>query len=537
MSHLMQMFGQTSWRSRAHCVWFRLCTVCLSVYISYAVYLSNSGLFLSPVRTVLALACFVLLSVGLYFGLTIACVKLARFAPRSQQREHMDARVFLAALVIALAVFGCTFAAAYPGGVNYDVSNQWRQAHSGEFNNWHPLMHTLLIWLATQVYDSYPFVVLVQILAFSAAMAWLTAVVHRCGTPGWLALGAHALAVLSSPVRNTLMYAGKDSAMTIGILLLTAWTIRILYTQGQWLRRPLHVIALGLTLALTTLLRHNAMLWTYTLIACLFLCLRVRKQAALGAAVMAVILLLIQGPLFGALDVVYPSNFVDESMGVPMTILGDVKQKEPEKLDAETNAFLETLATDEEWQTTYRLHNYNSIKFTFDREYVARRSVGDVLGMAAWTAVAAPRTAFEAVNGLTDLVWDITGQNEAAVTVRNSGHIESAAYGSAKLNQLGGYAVAAIEFVMNLPPLAWLTQNVGVQLLGLLLITLWALYRRGVRALVLALPTLLYHMGTMVLLASNDARFFQFAFAIFFACALALIWLPEEEDKCKSPGK
>jgi len=267
------------------------------------------------------------------------------------------------------------------------------------------------------------------------------------------------------------------------------------------------------------------------LIAAIFFCFRMcRKQAAAAAAVMAVVLALVQGPLFGMLNVVYPDNFVDESMGIPMTILGDVKITEPEKLDEETSAFLATLATDEEWQSTYRLHNYNSIKFTFDREYVARRPVGEILSMTARTVMAAPRTAFEAVNGLTDLVWDITGKNECTLAVRNSGDIPEIDYKSAKLNALGGAFVKGFDWVMALAPLRWLTQNAGVQLLLLLLVTLWALRRHGVSVLVLALPTLMYNLGTMMLLASNDARFFQFAMTISIPCMLAMLFLPKEES-------
>ena len=64
MKHLCKGTEQTLWRSRAHGVWFRLCAVCLSVYISYIVYLSRSSLIASPFRTALALGLFVLIGAG-----------------------------------------------------------------------------------------------------------------------------------------------------------------------------------------------------------------------------------------------------------------------------------------------------------------------------------------------------------------------------------------------------------------------------------------------------------------------------------------
>ena len=533
LKHLCRRNGQTLWRSRAHGVWFRLCAVCLSVYISYIVYLSRSSIFLSAGQTAGSLALFAALAVLAYLALTWGCRRLADIAPKSGvQKEKIDLRVFLAAFVIAIGVFGCAFAAAYPGGVNYDVSNQWRQVHSGEFNNWHPLFHTLLIWLVTRVYDSYPFAILVQIILFSALLARLTAVIHRHGVPAWLALLVHTVVSLSLPVRNVLMYLGKDSAMTIGVIALSTQAVEILHTKGEWLKKPAHVISMGLWLAYATLLRINALAWTVPLLLCVFFAFRsVRRQAAYAAAVMVIAMALVQGPVYGLFDVVYPSNTVEESVGLPMTILGDVKQLEPEKLDEETTAFLATLASDEAWQQTYRLHNYNSIKFTYEREWIKYTPVSDILGMSARAALAAPRTAFEAVNGVTDLVWGIDGQDEGYLHVRNSGDIEELRNaGHPVLNRLGGNAVKAMDWVMNLAPLRYITCNIGVQLLMLLLVTLWALYRRGSDVLLLAIPTLLYNLGTMLLLCGNDARFFHFSMTVSLPAMLVLLFLPKNRE-------
>ena len=60
--------------------------------------------------------------------------------------------------------------------------------------------------------------------------------------PAWLALTAHTLVCASLPVRNTLMFLGKDSAMTTAVLVLTAQTINLLHTRGAWLRRPRNAV-------------------------------------------------------------------------------------------------------------------------------------------------------------------------------------------------------------------------------------------------------------------------------------------------------
>ncbi len=521
---------QTPFRSRAHAAWFRLCAVCLSMYISYVTYLAHSRMFLGRMATGMSLLCFAFVSVSVYAILTESCRRIG--APKCHPaRERADLRVFGIALAIALGIFGCTFAACYPGGVNYDVSNQWRQAHSGEYNNWHPLFHTLLMRLLIGVYDSYPFAVLVQIVVFSVLMACLTATLHRSGVPAWLAVAAHALAAASLPVRNTLMYFGKDSAMTIGILALSIQAVRILHTRGEWLKKPAHAIALGLTLAYTSLLRVNALFFTAPFALCVFFAWKPhRKKTALSILVMALVMALVQGPVFGALDVVYPQNTLEESIGIPMTVLCDIRKEEPHKLDKETRLFMNSLASSQTWQENYVLHDYNSIKFTFPREMIAEKSAGEILGMAGRAAWNAPRTAFKAVNGLTDIVWDVTGKGEGYQAVRNSGYIESARYASAGLNRLGQTFCKLWEVPMSWGVFAWLTENIGVQLLLLLLAALWALYRHGPAVLLLALPTLLYDLGTMCLLAGSDARFFQFSMTIALPMMLAMVYLPRKEE-------
>lgn len=524
--------GQTPWRSRAHGVWFRLCEVCLSFYVAYVVFLAHSRMFLGRLATGMSLMCFAAISVGVYGLLEYMCEVFCRVEFKARKRQRLDYRVLALAFALAMGVFGSAFLACYPGGVNYDISNQWHQAHTGEYNSWHPLLHTLMMTGLTRIFDSYPFALLFQITVFALALSYLTAVLNKYGVPAWLALMVHTLVAASLPVRNTLMYLGKDSAMTIGVIVLTAQAVEILYTRGEWLKKPLHVILMGLMLAYVTLIRINALLWTIPLMACILFAFRVsRKQAICTAVVMAAALGVVQGPLYGMLDVVHPHNLVEESIGLPMTILGDIKRTEPYRLKRETSQFLNKLATPQEWREVYQLHNYNSIKFTFERELIAETPVQDILRMSYVSAKNAPRTAFKAFNGLTDLVWDVTGKDEGYQHVRNSGDIESVQYSNTAMNQLGSSLCGIMDSVMALQPLRWLTRNIGVQMLILLLVTLWALYRRGTAVLMLAVPTLLYNLGTMLLLCGNDARFFQFSMTVSLPAILALLFWPDEEEK------
>lgn len=517
-----------SGRSFAHCFWFHFCAVCLALYLAYVAYLSKSSLFVSTADTLCSLLWFGLIAAGLYGLLLFACQKLD-IAPAAAQPAK-PAGLWFVCLAISAVTLGSAFLKAYPGGVSYDAANQWWQAHSGEYNNWHPVFHTLLIQLCTLLIDRYPFVVLVQCAAFAVAFAYLTKTLHEIGVPAWLAVTVHIFVHLTPLVRNTLMFVWKDNAMCIAAVILCAQTIRMLASRGQWLHKWYNALLFGLVLAFATLVRHNAILFTLPL-AVIVLCsfAGVRRMAAFALAVMATAMLLVKGPLYGSLDVVYPNNTAEEAVGLPMIILGNAMQQQPEALDEDARAFLLTLAEEESWRKVYRLNDYNSIKFTFARELIADRSPVEILGMAAATAFRAPRCAFEAVNGTTGLVWDITGENRGTVVVSNSGHIPEESIGNALLNGAGKWLCALLDAPVQMVPLRWLAQNIGVQQLLLLLAVLLTMYRKGPAVLALGFPTLIYNLATMLLLCGNDARFFQYTMAISLPSVLALFWLPGDK--------
>ena len=517
-------------RSFANRFWFQFCAVCLALYLAYVAYLSKSSLFVSTADTLRSLVWFALIAAGLYGLLLFVCKKLDHAPQPAKAKPFKPVLLWLICLALSGFVLGSAFLKAYPGGVSYDAANQWWQAHSGEYNNWHPVFHTLLIRLCTLVIDRYPFVVLVQCVAFAVAFAYLSVTLHQTGVPAWLVVVIHVFVHLTPLVRNTLMFVWKDNAMCIGTVILCAQTIRMLASHGQWLRKWPNAVCFGLVLAFTTLVRHNAILFTLPL-AVIALCsfAGVRRMAALSLAVMFAGMLLVRGPLYGSLDVIYPNNTAEEAVGLPMIVLGNAMQQQPDALDEEAKAFLLSLASEENWQQVYRLNDYNAIKFTYPRELIADRNPMDILGMAAATAFRAPKLAFDAINSTTGLVWDVTGENKGVVAVSNSGTLPEESIGHPLLNSIGTRLCAVLDAPMQLLPLRWLTQNIGVQQLLLLLATLAVMRRKGPAVLSLAFPTLIYNLATMLLLCGNDARFFQFAMAISLPSILALVWLPSEE--------
>ena len=519
-------------------VWFRLLACCLSLYVAFVAYFAGSGFLKDPASTVVSLLCAALLAMACLCCFSLLSSRIADWKglrPRPLGKHRW--LWFFLFFAVSLAVYGAALAAAWPGGVNYDASNQWRQALSGEYNNWHPVFHTLMIWLVTRLSQNYTVVVIVQILAAAAAQAYFSLVLCESGVPGGLVLMVHWLICITPGVRNPLMFVSKDSAMTIGMFLLAAFSLRMIFSRGEWLKKPGKIFLLGAVCAWCSLVRHNGLFAVAPLLICAFCLFKTCRRQSLWAALMcAALIVLVRGPLYGALDIVYPNNLTEESIGIPMTVLGDIRVRQPESLTEEATDFLNTLSTPEDWEKSYTLHSYNSIKFTYDHEYIQERTLPEIFRMAAESAAQAPRVAFEAVTGLTDLVWGIWHNGEGFMPVSNSGDLPEVSRGQGRLNAMGSRVLQILELPFKVWPIAYLTENIGVGLLLMLLATLLLMKRNGPGGLLLAFPILIYDLGTMMLLCGNDARFFQCSLALCLPYSLAMLYMPAAGGKSLCPN-
>ncbi len=514
---LLRTFDRdTRWQSGAHRALYYACAACLSLYLSYALFLAQSPVFESALETALSLVWFALIAAALFGALLWLC-RRAPGRAGSAERGRLDARLFALAGGLALVALGCGLARCWPGGFSTDAAKQWAQVQSGEYNNWHPVFHTLLMRLGTLARNSYPFLVLQQIVALSLALGYLIATLAAWGAKRWALIAAELVIVSSSLFGNAAMHVWKDDALTLGALVLCAQTANIWRSRGAWLSRPRNAVALGLALAFTTLVRHNGFLFTVPLIAALALAYRpLFKRALIAAGTMVAVIALVLGPVYQWVGVTYPDNMFEESVGVPMTVLCDARVKNPDALSPDARAFLDEMAADEEWATLYRAGNYNSIKFAdweTRRLTVAGVDRARFWRMVADTAAADPRTAFEAVNAVTDLVWGLSG-NKATVSLRGTDHIGEYYAADTPLTRAGSALMTALDVPAGFAPIAWYTRNIGVSFAWMLAWALRRLYRHGPAALALCLPTLLYNLGTMCLLCGNDARFFQYSLAL-----------------------
>jgi hypothetical protein len=499
------------WQGKAHRFWYWFCAACLALYLTYAAYLAPSRLFADAAATAGTLLWLPVVFLCAFWGLL--WVSHLRLGTRlTAARAMLKPWVFVGGAGLALFILGAYLLAADPGGVTVDSAVQWTQALTGTFVNWHPAFHTLLLRLISFVKTDYTFAVAVQCGLYSLAFGYLLATLRAWGVRALPLFVMGGLVTASPIVGNTMMYLWKDNFMTIGVVVLTAQAVNLFAGRGAWLARWPNALAFGLALACTTLVRHNALLFSVPLLLCaLFTCRAQWKGGLTALAAMLATLALVLGPLYAALHVVYPQNGVEEAVGVPMTVICDVRKAGGQGLDAETRAFTDRMADSAGWDA-YQPHNYNSIKFGATRGLIAHTDLATILRMAASAAKSAPQVAFQAVNGVTDLVWGLADEGAANVKVRNSGDLASLP--KSLPPRMPGPALlvnAVIAPPLSIGPVSWYVGNIGVSFALMLICALTALRRFGPRALLLCMPVLLYNLGTMCVLCGPDARFFSYS--------------------------
>jgi hypothetical protein len=187
-----------------------------------------------------------------------------------------------------------------------------------------------------------------------------------------------------------------------------------------------------------------------------------------------------------------------------MTILGDTLVKNPSRLPPEAKKFLNTIAADEEWREKYIPGNYNSIKWVSAASAIVETiPPRTLLKWVLRTCVSARYEAFHAFCDVTAIVWDIF-KGGAIV-----GHPIPAG-GNTIIRILHFCFAGYSSLCLALPVISSLFANVGLLMLLLLLIGIFALGKNGIAILLLVVPSVCYNLGTMLLLCGSDIRFFHF---------------------------
>lgn len=197
--------------------------ICLAFYISAVLCL--------PFRANFEI--FSLITICMIFGLSFTYQKLKNFSIKPQKYKSISFWYFFS---ITSAIFAFYLYATWPGCITFDTMCQLYEIQEGQLSDWHPAIHTLMIWFFTKIYNNFSFIIICQVTIFSIINSSLFHELSKKGLPKNLIRIAFFITTISPATTSHVLTLWKDSAFAIMILGLTEILI-LTYLSNLFIKR------------------------------------------------------------------------------------------------------------------------------------------------------------------------------------------------------------------------------------------------------------------------------------------------------------
>ena len=199
-------------------------------------------------------------------------------------------------MVLIWGIYLLTF---FPGIMTPDSINQWGQIVSGQFNDAHPIFHTLIMWLLTRIWFSPAIIGVFQIGFLSLVVAWGISILDREGLPPWASWLLVVVFSLSPVNGNMVITLWKDLPYSISILFFSLLILKVVISKGVFFQSGISWILFGLTGFCIASFRHNGFPIPFISLIALFLVYRSKwRPLFLATALFLGLWVLFEGPIF-----------------------------------------------------------------------------------------------------------------------------------------------------------------------------------------------------------------------------------------------
>lgn len=417
-------------------------------------------------------------------------------------------RIFFVFSLLSFVYFFVWFIAYYPGAYSPDSINQYAQAITGRYSDWHPVLHTWFTFtLPLKLTGTFASIGLFQIICFSLVLGTIASTIYAyCGKKWTLLL---VLPIIFSPwTLNIAMFPWKDVQFTLASTMCMALATHVFFRRESWCMSILNVIFLAIFFILATLFRHNGVLFSMPLAAMLFFYMPI-KRWFLFISMFLFAVMFIRGPVYAMIDVEKPGNRVLETMGFPLTVISYVAKECPQCLNKETMDFVYSMTkTEPKWKENLSLEGFNTIKYADDGvDFTVVENVGrwKILRMMLHCFWQAPVHSAIAIGGLTSIVYglEINCDNDPKIVENDYGVLY-------KGNRIVQKIAICYSTIVKKTPARFFLCTIGMPLLIMLAFILFRSHmnRDHVKRALFCMPILIYDFGTMFFLSGAESRFF-----------------------------
>ena len=438
---------------------------------------------------------------------------------------------------ITFAVLLFCYIGFYPGTFSPDSIDQYNQVIKGSYNDWHPAWHTFIFfslplnltggWVGS--------IVFFQIIYFSLLIGYMATLIYvysgRVYT--WVSIAF----ILTNPFTIELvMYPTKDVAFAIAATLCMLYAMNIYFSKGKWLDKKYRIFLLAFMLVNATLFRHNGVLFSLFLLMALFFFLQ-RESWRLLFAETCIIFICIKIIFYLCLKVGTPNHRIQETMGLPLSVILNVAKECPDCINEQTSDFVaELMSNQPDWKMRHDISGFNSVKWidgvvAINNDAIENAGMNGILQMMCHCFYVAPIESIKAVGGLTIPVYGLEINGRALIDV---------APNDLGIKYNGIETISMIEdsycYCVYKTPL-YLIFTIGFTILVMFAFILFKSNFRSFedwKRIFLCLPIFTYNFGTMLLLSGHDVRFFYVSFLV---CPLVVLIMGGKRQDQPSPQK
>jgi len=145
----------------------------------------------------------------------------------------------------------------FPGFMSSDSIDQLGQVDRFDFFNFHPIVHTFSMWVATRVWDNPGAITLLQVLILAGLLGFLARRLTQVGVPWWLTVAAAWITAALPMVGATTITIWKDIPYSLAMVWAFAELLALARDRDRFWSSWWGPLRLGTALGLMWALRAN----------------------------------------------------------------------------------------------------------------------------------------------------------------------------------------------------------------------------------------------------------------------------------------
>ena len=327
----------------------------------------------------------------------------------SDNTRVVDKKIFWKVFTIIVSIWCLYLIAYFPGFMSPDSIDQWNQAVTSNYNDWHPVIHTLIIKLLMSIWNNPALYSIVQIIVSSLIFAYSMAFLSKRGVRDSIILIISVLYAFSPSNAVYSITMWKDIPYSYLLLLLTTYIADMICNKHSFWEKS--NLFLGIILFLTCTMRHNGVV-VYVLSILFILYFTIKNRLNIVKPLLTVlfsitILVLYKGPVFKKLEVT--PNPKGLKFNAPIHGIASLVHHEKDLSD-ETKELLEDIMPLSAWNELFYYYSTNPYLFGNDYpflENISQKSSKDVISIYLKNLIQYPSYIIKDRLAGTDVVWSV----------------------------------------------------------------------------------------------------------------------------------